>query len=422
MNKIKKLATVAILIILSVSSISSFNNNNETINYDTNSSSVENSMLSDNSDIENNTYETTIKIDWQNNYEMPYDITGKIIDGYEDDILICINDDVLHKRLYDNKTSNNIPGFITIGHIHNDKYTLGDASLYEEMTKEETSAYISTRNRIFTAKENTYNVYLKDLYDNSSTGYLKTENPILLRTNADWNVIPWKIKYINYDIDKNAEINPKWADEISAVLNKETGSTYTPAVIRESWSFEYNGKNVSFINASNLWNVEDCGDISEYRYRVDKEYAYSDTDVIYTISAIIVDDKVISYDAHTGILYLKDRKITDEQKREVYYTFQIDELGKTVAVPLYLWPSYGRSILALNVSGYGQGNIPFIGDLDNDGNVDVITMRIYETAMGYDRSILTKNFEKIQEGELYSPGAITSCKYPLHYIEKRDTK
>ena len=45
MNKIKKIVLVAILIILSVSSISSFNNNNEIINYYTNSSQAKNSHI-----------------------------------------------------------------------------------------------------------------------------------------------------------------------------------------------------------------------------------------------------------------------------------------------------------------------------------------------------------------------------------------
>lgn len=369
-----------------------------------NGSDSENISTSDKSETE---------INYKTDYNMPYDIQGEVINGFEEDAVIYLNESLLDSRLNTGNIGQDITGFMTISHVHNNNYTLGDASQYGTITEEETLQYIATRNRIFTDEGNTYNIFLKDYYDEESTGYSRDSDTILLRTNADWDVTPWKVKYINYDIDKAAMINQKWIDELSAVLDNETGGTVTPVIIRESWSFDYNGKTVSFVNASNLWSELADGPISNSKYTMANNYDYNDTDVLYTISAFMEDDKVKWYSLSNDIVNINEWTEESTEIENIYYTFHVGKNGDIVYVPFFKWMYSERDIREM-ISTYFM-NISGVFDLDNDDKAEII---LYNSLTGANE--FTYDNGTFQRGALvYARWAASPHKYPLFYTIKK---
>ena len=362
---------------------------------------------------DNTTSGNTKEPNFETGYNMPCDIQGEIINGFEKDAVVYLNESLWDNRLKDCIYNQDIPSFVTIAHIHNGRYTLGDS--WQSITEEETKQYIATANRIFTDTDNTYNIFLKDYYDETSTGYSQDSSTILLRTNADWDVTPWKVKYINYDIDKDIEINQKWIDELSSVLDKETGGTDTPVIIRESWSFDYNGKTISFINASNVWTVSEDGPVSNYKFLTNKKYEYNDTDIIYMLHAAVLDGKVISYGFNLGVYFINKLTVEfSDKEKEIYYTFHREENGDIVAVPFYRFASLSTKEMCTMQSEF-LPNISFIGDLDNDGSLDIIYSHTGALTRGYSHSIYTMNLDYIKGHGIYSYGTAYSTKYPLFY-------
>ena len=174
------------------------------------------------------------------------DMSGKIGDyGF-------ITDDITDSAIFWGYKGNKGAYFTTLSFRHNgDEKIIGKRS--HGVTVEQRKEYITILDSIFVS-DTTRDVCVKDYLDEKSTGY-NNENGerCKIRTNCSWNITPTKYLYINYDKD---EREPKqiWIDEIENVIYNDTGSTDTPAIIRESWEFTTGGYNIAVVNACNIYN------------------------------------------------------------------------------------------------------------------------------------------------------------------------
>ena len=176
-----------------------------------------------------------------------------------------------------------------------------------------------------------YITYVSEYYDKESTGYENIpQYGILFMSTKDYNPILSKVTYIDYDVsDKlpkecwKANFEKKITEEYnfrryiggySATINYSNcggvDNLAAPVIIRESWSFSYDGHNYDIVTACNLYCVDDEVDLI---YK-DKEYEKSDFEksggLLYLITLIFIDDTLLN----TGnILYSDIMSISKEE-------------------------------------------------------------------------------------------------------------
>ncbi len=235
------------------------------------------------------------------------------ISGFEDDKIIYLNKSYKHNYPYHNV-------LITVSQYHDNKFALGDLQEgfydgYGQLLVPETvlENYINTRERIFYLDSQTYNILGSDLFDTSSTDYELLKDRIIVRTNADWNVTPWKIKYTNY-CKGTQQCPEEYISYCKDALIEHNSQTTTPAVINESWEFDYEGRHYSLVNFGNFYIREKqpvgivgidkdiiiapdflIGEDFLNRYPVvtGEEYEIANSDLLYRISALFCDNKLV---------------------------------------------------------------------------------------------------------------------------------
>lgn len=98
-----------------------------------------------------------------------------------------------------------------------------------------------------------YPISAAEYYSENSTGYTNlTNNDILFITTSEYNPVLSKVTYTDYD---NSDKEPKeyWIKSFKQKLQNQYGKEIkSPIIIRESWSFDYNGFHIEIVNANNI--------------------------------------------------------------------------------------------------------------------------------------------------------------------------
>lgn len=253
---------------------------------------------------------------------------------------------------------------------------------------------------------------VNDYYTEDSTGYDTFNNSILLRTNAEHNLMPWRVKYINYCEET---IKPKeiWINKMKESLDTATGGTDTPIVIWETWSFDFNGDEISFVNATNF---ADEISLEIWDYPLNINYIYNRNNIIYTSSAVFCNDEMVWFQINMDFYYVNDvSELNDESNSVMSYLYQTDSNGNIIVCPFHLLAGYERKIAKLN--NWYQPDVLCVLDMDNDNNPEIVlsefTGLIREvSSYKYKNNTITNNEILFYIGGMRGEG------YPLEYFPK----
>ena len=251
-----------------------------------------------------------------------------------------------------------------------------------------------------------YPISAAEYYSETSTGYTNlTNNDILFITTAEYNPVLSIVTYTDYD-SSDKEPKEYWVESFKQELQNQHGKEINfPIVIRESWSFYYNGFHIEIVNANNIiYNINKTALI----YKNDiKETSFIPNDPIaYKMSLIFIDGMLSDTSQHFDSFNLiKDLNQDDfsfpenyETAISGYATYQYDKNGNVKLYPLYLLYDY-------DVEEFSHWLSFLFADIDMDGKGELTYWLDYgpkfyghETIIGYE---LTKDC-KLQK-ELFCP-------------------
>lgn len=408
MSKIKKLVSVIILLILSVFIFSACSNDIGSDNSGkTNSSQAEINSSTDNDENTSNTLVPVNKINWASASRY----SGEAYNTETEEYIYTdgkINESSLIKENIDDTAifwgsiGNESAYFKTLSFRYDgDEKIVG--KLTKDVTVEQREEYITILDSIF-VNDSTRNVYVKDYMDEKSTGYSSEYGEkVAIRTNCNWNITPSKYLYINYDKD---EREPKqiWIDEIENVICNDTGSTDTPAIIRESWEFTTGECNIAIVNACNIYHngYYTPVEYSEDLYPSSNELPYGEKHYIYALTVIFCNDKIVTcinvndeekyyipilskpLNAKEGIKSSFIAPVIDRDNKSRNMVIMRDSNGNNTAFPLYY--SYeAQDVLYRRFYNETQPGFCII-DIDGDGIVEIIGFGV-----GYANSFDSRN-------------------------------
>lgn len=379
MNKIKKIVLVAILIILSVSSISSFNNNNEIINYYTNSSQAKNSHII-------------------------YNHENEIVSNTTTDISVGENIDYYNTNFY-------LSTFINLDKLstHNDSFYIQDDH-FKVVSFIDKEKNIQICNKFYTDElfgisqkikdmhlnnDKARTLSAKDYYDKSSTYYnLLSYTDIIVQYNGSWDMINGKVLYIDYRRD-DREPEQRWIDFFSKSINSDS-----PIIIKEAYIFECNGYTVEWVTACNIIDF-DYKSIDELHSRycgVDSTFInnkecdilpnkpYGEDLVLYRNEAVFINGskEAASFKYKTTKIYncnLDADTINTTTGLNIAFlpplenikfmvpfaTYQYDENGNVIKCPIFTYTG-----IAARWIPYRGSRKLFVGDIDGNGLTEII--------------------------------------------------
>ena len=232
-----------------------------------------------------------------------------------------------------------------------------------------------------------YITYVSEYYDKESTGYENIpQYGILFMSTKDYNPILSKVTYIDYDVsDKlpkecwKANFEKKIIEKynfrrrIGTINYSNCGGVdnwAAPVIIRESWSFSYDGHNYDIVRACNLYCVDDEVDLI---YK-DEEYEKSDFEksggLLYKITLIFIDDTLLNTGRvlDSGIQSISKEEFSFPEDYDSalagYSVYQYDKEGNVKLYPLYLLVDYDyrdfrkwTTFLFADIDGDGKGEI-----------------------------------------------------------------
>ena len=250
-----------------------------------------------------------------------------------------------------------------------------------------------------------YITYVSEYYDKESTGYENIpQYGILFMSTKDYNPILSKVTYIDYDVsDKlpkecwKANFEKKITEEYnfrryiggySATINYSNcggvDNRAAPVIIRESWSFSYDGHNYDIVTACNLYCVNDEVDLI---YK-DKEYEKSDFEksggLLYLITLIFIDDTLLNTGRGwgPGIQSISKEEFSFPEDYDSalagYSVYQYDKEGNVKLYPLYLLVDY-------SYRDFRKWSTFLFADIDGDGKGEIIKYDAYDNFFYYAR-------------------------------------
>ena len=225
-----------------------------------------------------------------------------------------------------------------------------------------------------------HNIYAKDYFAPFSTGYSNLGNDIILKTNAFWNPVKAKVRYINYIEQPNAKPRQEWLDYFSDIITEECGQTDSPIVISEAWITWWNGIEYAAVNASNyVWRSS--LQPSEY-YNSPEKIPAGNNHLMYRSTMIFANGKPM-YEYISDVRYWKinttplNREmehvccsfIAAEDESILYCedfaSYQYDKNGK-----LKLYAVYDLCSWIYQEMQYSPDY--FFGDVDGDGKLELV--------------------------------------------------
>ena len=269
---------------------------------------------------------------------------------------------------------------------------------YDKVSFSETCDEILNNQRL-------YITYVSEYYDKESTGYENIpQYGILFMSTKDYNPILSKVTYIDYDVsDKlpkecwKANFEKKITEEYnfrryigrySATINYSNcggvDNWAVPVIIRESWSFSYDGHNYDIVTACNLYCVNDEVDLI---YK-DEEYEKSDFEknggLLYLITLIFIDDTLLNTGRvlDSGIQSISKEEFSFPEDYDSalagYSVYQYDKEGNVKLYPLYLLVDY-------SYRDFRKWSTFLFADIDGDGKGEIIEYDAYDRFFYYAR-------------------------------------
>ena len=216
----------------------------------------------------------------------------------------------------------------------------------------------------------------------------------------DYNPILSKVTYIDYDVsDKlpkecwKANFEKKITEEynfrryIGPINYSNCGGVdnwAAPVIIRESWSFSYDGHNYDIVTACNLYCV---GDEVDLIYK-DEEYEKSDFEksggLLYLITLIFIDDTLLNTGRGWGpgiqSISKEDFSFPEDYDSALagYSVYQYDKEGNVKLYPLYLLVDY-------SYRDFRKWTTFLFADIDGDGKGEIIAYDAYDDFFYYAR-------------------------------------
>ena len=150
-----------------------------------------------------------------------------------------------------------------------------------------------------------------------------------------------------------------------------------PVIIRESWSFSYDGHNYDIVTACNLYCVDDEVDLI---YK-DKEYEKSDFEksggLLYLITLIFIDDTLLNTGRGwgPGIKGISKEEFSFPEDYDSalagYSVYQYDKEGNVKLYPLYL-------LMDNSYRPFKKWSTFLFADIDGDGKGEIIKYDEYD--------------------------------------------
>ena len=235
-----------------------------------------------------------------------------------------------------------------------------------------------------------HNLYAKDYFAPFSTNYNSlTYDDVILKTNAFWNPVKAKARYINYIEQSNAKPRQEWIDYFHNVITEECGRTDSPIIISEAWITWWNGVEYAAVNASNyVWRSS--LQPTEYYNNPDIVPA-GDNHLMYRSTMIFANGEPMN-EYKSDICYWKIN--TTPLNREMehvccsfipaedesilycedFVSYQYDECEK-----LKLYAVYDLCYWINQEMRYSPDY--FFGDIDGDGNLETVVYRRSHNSM-----------------------------------------
>ena len=160
------------------------------------------------------------------------------------------------------------------------------------------------------AGDSLHNIYAKDYFTTFSTNYSSlSDDDIILKTNAFWNPVKAKIRYVNYIAQPNAKPRQEWIDHFDKVLTEEYGQTDSPVIISEAWITWWNGVEYAAVNATNC-----IGFTEEYMAEYENSelkgsLPYGTNNIMYKEAAVFVNNVPVKQLNHDEIWEISDEYI-----------------------------------------------------------------------------------------------------------------
>ena len=246
-----------------------------------------------------------------------------------------------------------------------------------------------------------YITYVSEYYDKESTGYENIpQYGILFMSTKDYNPILSKVTYIDYDVSDKLPKECWKANFEKKIIEKYNSRRYigpinysncggvdnwaAPVIIRESWSFSYDGHNYDIVTACNLYCVNDEVDLI---YK-DKEYEKSDFEksggLLYLITLIFIDDTLLNTGRGwgPGIQSISKEEFSFPEDYDSalagYSVYQYDKEGNVKLYPLYLLVDY-------DYRDFRKWSTFLFADIDGDGKGEIIAYDAYDNFFYYAR-------------------------------------
>ena len=233
-----------------------------------------------------------------------------------------------------------------------------------------------------------YITYVSEYYDKESTGYENIpQYGILFMSTKDYNPILSKVTYIDYDVSDKLPKECWKANFEKKIIEKYNSRRYigpinysncggvdnwaAPVIIRESWSFSYDGHNYDIVRACNLYCVDDEVDLI---YK-DEEYEKSDFEknggLLYKITLIFIDDTLLNTGRvlDSGIQSISKEEFSFPEDYDSalagYSVYQYDKEGNVKLYPLYL-------LMDNSYRPFKKWSTFLFADIDGDGKGEII--------------------------------------------------
>lgn len=314
------------------------------------------------------------------------------------DSTICVNSRYFKSSFSENKSFSfrNKDVFWVTSLIVNDEQLLSGVFLNQETTNsfnEKMAERIQIHNDILKSS-NSYYIRATEYYGEDSTGYYNlTDEDILFISNKEHNPVVTKVTYTDYDKSEKIPKN-NWIDAFEKEIEKQYGKKFnSPIIIRESWSFKHGNLQVDIVNASNI--IVDAYNIPLIN-QTDISTNYSlpvgDHTIAYKMTLIFIDGNTANINTKLKKLTYIETLSSDlfvfpengETALGGYYTYQYDEKGNTILVPLYLLHDYSMREFCYWPSF-------LFADVDTDGNGELVYLYDYgpkffahDTITGYE--------------------------------------
>ena len=246
-----------------------------------------------------------------------------------------------------------------------------------------------------------YITYVSEYYDKESTGYENIpQYGILFMSTKDYNPILSKVTYIDYDVSDKLPKECWKANFEKKIIENYNSRRYiepinysncggvdnwaAPVIIRESWSFSYDGHNYDIVTACNLYCV---GDEVDLIYK-DEEYEKSDFEksggLLYLITLTFIDDTLLNTGRvlDSGIKGISKEEFSFPEDYDSalagYSVYQYDKEGNVKLYPLYLLVDY-------DYRDFREWTTFLFADIDGDGKGEIIAYDAYDNFFYYAR-------------------------------------